>query len=216
MPTAGVSSQVIARPAGVLRRTTATEDDQMPGHPVEFEKLDIRQWPGIRQARNWWNRGVSPHVEKNAVACQHARTPVIHPDLERFRREETPRAHDQFSAAGFVLIQVHGDQALDHVALALPHPRHVNRGRARHHPELCRVVNQVCYFCAPDFVLAGQTVDVRAGAADPFPFHDGRPVSQPGHVPGQVLTAFSTAQDEDFITLRLRHVPLRLWTWISS
>src|SRR5262249_19780193 len=61
---------------------------------------------------------------------------------------------------------------------------------------------------APDFVLAGQAVAVRAGAADPFPLHDGRPASGTGLVPGQELAAGAAAQDEDFIALWLRHAYL--------
>ena len=106
------------------------------------------------------------------------------------------------------MIQVHGDQAIDHVALALPHAPHVDRGRARDHPELRRVVNQVGDLRAPDFVLAGETVDVRAGAADPFAFHDGGPPPRSGQVPGQVLAALAAAQDEDFIPFRLGHALL--------
>ena len=71
------------------------------------------------------------------------------------------------------------------------------------------VVQQVSDFRAPDFVLAGQTVDVRAGAADPFPFHDGGAPPRPGHVPGQEPAACAAAKDEGLVALWLRHVDLR-------
>src|SRR3984893_6821388 len=43
---------------------------------------------------------------------------------------------------------------------------------------------------------------MRAGAADPSSFHDGGAVSGSRHVPGQVLAALSTAQDEDVDVFR--------------
>src|SRR5262249_27962292 len=80
--------------------------------------------------------------------------------------------------------------------------------RARHQPELRSVVDQVGDPGAPDLVLAGQAVDVRAGAADPFPLHDGRPAPRAGQVPGQELAARTAAQDEDLIAWGLRHTSL--------
>ena len=55
----------------------AAENDQVLGHPVEFEKLDVSQRPGIRQPGNRRNRGVGAQVQENAVACQHARATGI-------------------------------------------------------------------------------------------------------------------------------------------
>src|SRR5208282_3795432 len=40
----------------------AAEDDEVVGHPVEFEHLDVRERPGIRQAGDRWNLGVGPQV----------------------------------------------------------------------------------------------------------------------------------------------------------
>src|SRR5262249_3350097 len=121
-------------------------------------------------------------------------------------------AHDQLGAAGPVLVEVHGDQALDHLALALPHAPHVGRRRPRHQPELRRVVNQVRDLCTPDLVLAGQAVDVRAGAADPFPLHHGRPAPRLRKVPRQVFPALPAAQDEVVAVFALRHANLPLRT----
>ena len=186
----------------------AAEDDEVLGQPVEFQQLDVRHRTRLRQARNRWDRAVGAHVEDHAVACQQTSPAVVQTHFEGLRRDETPDAHDQFGAAVPVLFQVHGDQAIDHVAFALPHPPHVDRRRACYDPELRRVVDQVRDLGAPDFVLAGQAVDVRARAADPFPFHDGRTVPCLGQVPGQELAARAAAQDQDFIALWLRHACL--------
>src|SRR6266508_3914444 len=119
-----------------------------------------------------------------------------------------PHPHDQLGATRLVAVEVHGDQAIDHVALALPHARHIDRGGIRHDPELCRVVYQVGDFRAPDLVLAGEAVDIRAGAADPAAFHHGRPAPGVRHVPGQILAALATAKDEDIKPFRLGHAYL--------
>jgi hypothetical protein len=62
---------------------------------------------------------------------------------------------------------VQSNQPLDHLALALAHFRHIHRDGAGHDPELCGMVQKVGDFRAPDFVVTGQTGDVRAGPADP-------------------------------------------------
>jgi hypothetical protein len=38
-------------------------------------------------------------------------------------------------------------------------------------------VREIRNFSAPDFVLAGKTIDIRAGAPDPAPFDDYRLLS---------------------------------------
>src|SRR5205823_108939 len=85
---------------------------------------------------------------------------------------EAAGPHDELGAAGFVALEVHGDQPVYHVALPLAHADHLDRGGARHHPEFRRVLHQRRDLRAPDLVLARQTVDVRTGAADPSPLHD--------------------------------------------
>src|SRR5262249_55955245 len=122
-----------------------------------------------------------------------------------FRCDEPPRAHDQFGATGSVFVQVHGDEPIDHVTFTLPHALHVDGSRAHHYAELRRVMNQVCDLGTPDLVLAGQTIDVWAGATDPSPFYDGGPVPGLGQVPGQVFATLTTAQDEGFIVFWLTH-----------
>jgi hypothetical protein len=63
--------------------------------------------------------------------------------------------------------------------------RFMSVATGRHQSEPIRVVDQIGDFCAPDFVLAGKTVGVRAGAANKFPFDDGGAMPRFGHVPGE-------------------------------
>ena len=145
----------------------------------------LRERPGVREAGDWRDRRTRPHVEENPLARQHARAAVAQTHLQRFRRHEPPVPHDQLGAALLVQVQVQSDQPLDHLALALAHLGHVNRDGARHDPELRGMVQQVGDFRAPDLVLAGQAVDVRAGPADPAALddRDAAPGASPGARP---------------------------------
>src|SRR6266568_58553 len=87
--------------------------------------------------------------------------------LERFRRHKAPVTHDQLGAGRLVIVQMRSDLAADHVALALNNAPHVGRDRTGHHTELRTVTRQMRDLRAPNLVLAGQTGDVGAGAADP-------------------------------------------------
>ena len=144
-----------------------------------------------------------PQVEENPLARQHARSAVVQSHLKRFRRHEPPVPHDQLGAALLVQFQVHGDQPLDHLALALAHPRHVDRDGARHDPELRGVVHQVGDFRAPDLVLAREAVDVRARPADPSALDDGNAAPGVRQVPGEELAALAAAKDEVFVRFRI-------------
>jgi len=59
-------------------------------------------------------------------------------------------AHDQLGATCAVLIQVHGDQPIDHLTLALPHVSHVDHRSTFDYPERRRVVDEIGHFGTPD------------------------------------------------------------------
>ena len=113
-----------------------------------------------------------PEIEEHTRAHQHARPACIQAHFERFRGDEMSHPHDQLGTTRLVAVQVHGDQTVNHGTLALPHACLIDRGSTRHQPELGRVMHQIGDFCTPDLVFAGQTVGVRAGAADQFALDD--------------------------------------------
>ena len=120
---------------------TAAEHDQMLRQIIEFEGLDMGERPGTLETGNVRDCRVRSEVEENLVASQHARAAVIQVHLERFRRHKTPSPHDQFGAARFVVLQMQGNLAINHVALALANRRHVGRDRTGdHRAELCGVM----------------------------------------------------------------------------
>jgi hypothetical protein len=150
------------------------------------------------EAWNARNRRVRSDVKKDLVARQHARPAVIQANFERFRCHETPSPHDQFGAACFVVLQMQGNLAVNHVPLALAHCRHVGLDRTGHGPEPRGVTRQIRHPRAPNLVLAGQAGDVGAGAPDPPALDDGSPSSRPRHMPGQQLATEATAKHQDF------------------
>ena len=186
----------------------AANDDQMAGQSVELERLDIGERRSRGEAGNIRDCGMRPEIESDAITGQHARTAVVQIYLDGLRRNEPTGTHDQLGAAGFVGVEVHRDQAIDHVALACQHSLHIGGDRSRHHPEPIRVMNQIGNLCAPDFVLAGKTVGVRTGAADQFALDDRGAMPRLGHVPGQKFAACSATKDEHFVTFRLGHLYL--------
>jgi len=128
---------------------------------------------------------VRPEIENDAIPGQHARTAVVQIHLDGLGRSEATDTHDQLGAARLVGVEVHGDRAIDHVTFARQHSLHVGGDGTRHHSEPICVVNQIGDFCAPDLVLAGKTVGVRAGAADQFALDDGGVTPRLGHLPSQ-------------------------------
>ena len=183
----------------------APEHDQVRGQPIELQRLDMREGLGSSQARDFGMVACVPTLRNTRSPASTRVPPSFNLHLEGFRRDEMPRAHDQLGATRLVVLQVHGDQPLDHVALALPHARHLDRPWTGHHPELGRVAHQIGDFGAPDLVFARETVDVRARAADPLAFHDGRPMPGVGHVPRQIFAPLATAEDENVNPFRLSH-----------
>jgi hypothetical protein len=98
-----------------------------------------------------------------------------------------------------------GDLVANHVALATPNRRHVDDDGTDHDAEFRGVTHQMRDFGAANLVLTRHAGDVRTGSADPPPLHDGSASARSRHMPSEELTTCSTAKDQDFKSLRLRH-----------
>src|SRR5262249_17877103 len=151
------------------------------------------------------NGRVRADVDEYAVADQRPPAAVVQLHLERLRAHEPTRAHDELGAARLEAVQLPGDLVVDHVALAVADRRHVDLDTTRPRAELGAVAHQRRDLGAPDLVLAGQAIDVDTGATDPSALNDGGPSTRSRHVPGQEPAARSTAKDQDFKSIRLRH-----------
>lgn len=176
---------------------------------VELQGLDVGHWPSSLEARNARYCRVRSDIEENLVGRQHARSALIQPHLDRFRRHETPASHDQLGAARLVPFQVHSAQAFDHVALAPPDLCHIDCDWAGDRAECRGAMGEIRYFRAPDLVLAREAVDIGTGAANPAAFHHGSASTGLRHVPGQIIAARPTAEDKRVKPLRFGHGQLR-------
>jgi len=67
-------------------------------------------------------------------------------------------------------------------------------------------MREIRNFSAPDFVLAGKTIDIRAGTPDPPPLDDYRWLSGLCQMPGKVFSAFA-APDYDILII-LTHIEI--------
>ncbi len=125
--------------------------------------------------------------------------------LEGFGGDEAAGPHDQLGAAFFVVSQMQRDLAVNHVALALAHFRHVGRNRARFRTELGCMTRQMRDPGAPNLILARKAGDVGTGAADPPALDDDGPPPRSGQMPSEQLPAKSAAQDQNFNLFWLGH-----------
>ena len=86
-----------------------------------------------------------------------------------------PAAHDQFSTARLVVLQVRRNLTLHHLALAPTDRCHIDRDGTRHRAELRSMARQMRDPRAENLILAGHAGDVDTGAPNPPPLHDGSP-----------------------------------------
>ncbi len=65
------------------------------------------------------------------------------------------------------------DKLFDHVALALADFGNIHPDRICYRPKAPGVLHRMRDLGAPDYVLGGEAVDIRAGAANPPALHQG-------------------------------------------
>ena len=157
----------------------AADDDQMGGQNVELERFDMGERLRGLETGNVGNSGMRPHIDENLGPGQRTHAPVVQAHFERLRRDEAPVPHDQFGAAFLVVLQMRGDEPVDHVPLALANLHHVDLDRARYHAELSAVAGEMRCLGAMNFILARKARDVGAGAADPFALDNRDPAADP-------------------------------------
>ncbi len=181
------------------------EHNQMCRHDAEVQGLDMGERPGSLEAGNIRDCRVGSDIDEDLIAHQRAGATLIQQHLDGFRRHEPPFSHDQFGTARLVCLQVEGNLAVDHLALALAHPCHVGCHGTRHRAELRGVMRQMRDPCAPNLVLARQASDGGTRAADPAALHDGDTFPRSRKVPSQQLAPLSATKDQNFEPLCLRH-----------
>jgi hypothetical protein len=100
---------------------------------------------------------------------------------------------------------VHFNQAVHHFAFAVPNRRHIDRSRSGRTPEFAGMVDEIRNFGAPDLILAGETIDVRARSANPPPLNDRGLSARSRRMPGEDFPALA-ATDNDVPIVFCTHV----------
>jgi hypothetical protein len=96
---------------------------------------------------------------------------------------------------------MHGDQTSNHLAFSQSNRCHVRPGAGSDNPKFRCVMGEIRNFGAPDFVLAGETIDIRAGTPDPASFDDSRSLSGLSQMPSQIFPALAASDDEILVAL---------------
>src|SRR6185437_2845804 len=177
----------------------------MAGDPVKFERLDVSEGLSLGEARNGRYACLRTQVQKELFGNQSSCYAVIQRHRDRLLLDNTGGAHDEFRPGGLVPFEVKGDQAVDHVPLAPKNLLHVDRYRAGGYAELFGAGDDPGDPGAPDFVLAGEAVDVGTGAANPAAFDNGGLLPRLGKMPGKIFATFATADDNGVVPLRFGH-----------
>lgn len=105
----------------------AAEDNQVLGHAIELQHLDVRDRRAGEAGKRRDERA-GPQVEEDAVARQQAGTAIVETHLDRLGGDEAPFAQEQLDAGLAIALQVEGDLRLHHLALACEHVGHVHAG----------------------------------------------------------------------------------------
>src|SRR6516225_5781997 len=83
-------------------------------------------------ARNIWDWRGRSDLKEDLVGGEHTRSSVIQFHLKRFRRYKTPTAHDQFSTAFPIDLQVLRNLTFHHFTLASTNRCHVDSDGTDH------------------------------------------------------------------------------------
>src|SRR5215831_16959964 len=92
----------------------------------------MREGSSGLQARNIWNCRMRSDIKEDLIGRQHTRPSVVQFHLKGFRRYETSAAHDQFSAARPVYLQVLRNLTFHHLTLASTNRCHVDSDGTGH------------------------------------------------------------------------------------
>ena len=103
-----------------------------------------------------------PGIDDHVLAAKRACAAIAQCDLDRLGRDEIARAQDQLRAGFLVDIEMHVDQPLDHLALAVAHSSHVDVCVVLADAEFLTAKEKGRNLRAVDDVLARQARDVGA------------------------------------------------------
>ena len=165
-------------------------------HTVELQRLDMGQRSSVGQARDVGNRRVCAEIEEDALRLDPPRAPRCHSDLDRPGSNETAFAEEEFEPVRCEALAMDIDQAVDHLAFATAHRRHVRRHGPGPLPVFRRVPDQVGDLAAVDHVLAWQARDIGARPADQSALDDNGSAALPSKFPSHVLAGLAATEND--------------------
>ncbi len=83
---------------------TSANHNQVFGQAVKLKCLDIRQRGTFRKTRNRWNCCVSTEVQKDSLAYQRSRTPVVQRHFKSVGELELCFAENEFGCGGLKVL----------------------------------------------------------------------------------------------------------------
>jgi hypothetical protein len=128
--------------------------------PVQFERLDMSERPGLGETGEGRNGCVRSKIEKQLFSGEQPCPAIVQRDLDRPWRDEAGIAHDEFRPCRLIAFEMKRHEALDHGALACHNRLHVDRDGAGRNAILPGTGNGMSDTRAPDLILAGQAVDI--------------------------------------------------------
>lgn len=141
---------------------TTTDHNQMFWDDVEFENFDVGEKRRLMKSGDVRDGRARADIEEDAIADDRSRSTHDEPNGECRRSGKSCMAHADLCAGGLVFCEMQGDEAFDHVTLALAHAVQGDGDRAGDGSELFTMSSEMSNASAPDFVLGEQAVDVGA------------------------------------------------------
>src|SRR5262245_23611513 len=86
----------------------------------------MRQWPCIGKPRRAIDASPRTRVDNHGLTLECAGPTSVERHFNCFRRDEAPAAHNQFGAACLVFLEMHCDQAINHLPLTIADPGHID------------------------------------------------------------------------------------------
>src|ERR1700676_1300200 len=160
---------------------------------IQLQKFNVSQGSCFEQSWDRLNRRPGAGADNDVFSTQDTGFPVRQLDLDGFWSDEMPGAHDNFGSARFEVIQVQGDQIIDHLAFSIANARHMDLRIVLGDPELPASPEIRSHLGAVNDILAWETGDVRARASDVFSFDNNRALSLLSQCPGEVFACFAAA-----------------------
>jgi len=159
----------------------------------------MRERMGFNEAGNRFERRPRASPDDHIRPAQVTNSAVGKSDLQGLWADESPGSHDEFSSTLIEVIDVDVDQVLHHLPLAVAHDSHIDPEAIFGNAELFASAEVGSDLRAMDDVLAWQTCDVRARAADVPALDDSDALTLFRKGPRDVFRSLAAAENDKIV-----------------